>query len=166
MSNLFVSQYEGLVEWVLVDLTKFGGPIFRFVNSSLDRTRSTPSADFFGSIDWQGATWTGLPFETASWRRGEQADKPKVVLPDLDGLFTETLDQFDNAPGAPVVRYQSIGLGMPFTPERYLLSNVQSVAGFKVTLQLSNVLDAAEVEIPSFVMTRKHYPGLGAALLR
>lgn len=166
MSNLFVSQHEGLVEWQLIDLTKFGGTEFRFVNSSLDRTLAVPSPDFFGTIDWQGETWTALPFQTASWRRGEKADSPKIELPDLEGLFSLTLDNCQNAPGAPVVRYQSIGLGAPISTERYMIKKVQSVVGFKVTLELTNVLDAFNSELPAYKMKREHYPGLGPALLR
>lgn len=166
MSSLWVSQYEGLVEWLLIDLTAFGGQVHRFVNSSTDRTRSEPTPDFFGAVDWQGETWMALPFETASWRRGEKNEKPKIVLPDYESQFSTELRARDNAPGAPIERYQTIGLGMPIGTDRYRLAKVQTVAGFKVTLELANITSVFSSRVPAFVMMRDDYPGLGSALQR
>lgn len=165
MTNLYVSQYEGWVEWVLIDFTAFGGQPIRIVNSSLEATRETPSPDFFGTIEWQGEDWRAVPFESASWRRGEKTDKPKIVLPDLESYVSTLFDTYDGAPGIPITRYKSLGLGAPMTPERYLLAKHQSIPGFKVTLELADVLDN-NTSVPSYRMKRADYPGLGPAIQR
>lgn len=161
--NLYVSQYEGWVEWVVIDFTPYGGPVYRIVNSSLPG--SEPTGAFFGNVAWQGESWTAVPLESASWKRGEKTDKPKILIPDVESLISTTFDTYDGAPGISITRYKSLGLGVPLSTERYQLAKHQSVPGFKVTLELTNVLDTSS-RVPSYRMKREHYPGLGPAIQR
>ncbi len=161
--NLYVSQYEGLVEWVVIDFTPYGGQQYRIVNSSLPD--SEPVGAFFGNVSWQGESWTAVPLESASWRKGEKSDKPRIVIPDVESLISTTFDTYDGAPGIQITRYKSLGLGVPLSTERYTLAKHQSVPGFKVTLELTHVLDT-NTSVPSYRMKRADYPGLGPAIQR
>lgn len=169
MPQLNTSTFEGLIEFVTLDLTEYGDDIYRFVNTSSFEAE-TPELGF---ITFNGQDYTPFPFVSSGWQRGgENLVQPSIDIPDFMGALAVTLAKYDDAPGAPVTRYQALAKdvlsGNPqaaFDTQRYLLDSVGS-DGLMLTLVLSTHADFKRGKFPSFKMTREHYPGLGSNLQR
>jgi len=169
MPNLNKSTFDRLIEFYELDLTAFDDTVYRFVNtSSFDA--ETPE---LGVIEFNGFDWQPYPFVTSGWQRGgENLVQPKIEMPDFMSVLAVTLAQYDDAPGAPVVRYQALADDViannpqaAISVERYLLDTV-SADGQVLTLTLAKNVDFKRAKFPGFKMTREHYPGLGSNLLR
>uniref|UniRef100_B0T642 Bacteriophage protein n=1 Tax=Caulobacter sp. (strain K31) TaxID=366602 RepID=B0T642_CAUSK len=175
MANLNLLAYDGLLEFVLVDLSVWGKPIYRFVNSALERELTEETVPAFDEpISWGGHNWTPLPFESNGWKKSSDGDKngPSITVPDFQGVLFAQLSDIGGAPGAPIYRYQAFAQnvmtalpGAPFATESYVLKNIKS-DGRKLVLELATQMDFTGAKFPAFTMTRRHYPGLGAGLLR
>lgn len=169
MTNLHKSTFNQLVEFWELDLTAFGDTAYRFVNSS---TFSGPTP-VEGHVTWDGEQWVPLPLVTSGWERGgENLVRPSISLPDVNGLLYVTLRQYELASGAPVTRYQALYADVvsnnpyaAFSEERYLLNSV-SGNGRQIDMEFATHIDFQIAKIPSFKMTREHYPGLGSQLQR
>jgi len=161
------TSYFGLVEFLSIDLTRFGDQVYRFVNTPADVPGENPDDKL---VTWGGYTWKPLPFESSGWKRGgDKPERPKLNLPDYQGLMYVTLKNNRYGVGAPVNRYQvmdpTLGLAAPYTVESYQLASF-SATGLEVSLELATAMDLTNAQFLGFKMTRKFYPGLGSNLLR
>lgn len=169
MPNLNKSTFDRLIEFVELDLSVFGGDTVRWVNTSTFEADSPE----FGVIRFNGFDWQPYPFVTSGWQRGgENLVQPSIEVPDFMSALAVTLAEYDDAPGAPVTRYQALADDViadnpqaAISVERYLLDTV-SADGQVLTLTLANQVDFRRAKFPGFKMTREHYPGLGSNLLR
>jgi len=169
MPNLNQSTFDRLIEFYSLDLTAFGDDVYRFVNTSSYQT-DLPET---GTILFNGVRWTPYAFVTSgSQRGGENLVQPTIEMPDFGSALAVTLAKYDDAPGAPVTRYQTLAADViadnpqaAFSIERYLLDSVAS-DGQVLTLTLATHADFKRAKFPGFKMTREHYPGLGSNLLR
>lgn len=169
MANLNKSTFDRLIEFVQLDLTAFGDSVYRFVNTSTFEGE-TPE---LGVIQFNGAAWTPMPFVSSGWQRGgENLVQPSIDVPDFGGALAVTLSKYNDAPGAPLTRYQALAEDViannpqaAFQTERYLLDSVAS-DGLVLTLTLATHVDFRGSKFPNFKMTREHYFGLGSNLLR
>ncbi|WIA55203.1 hypothetical protein N6H05_19535 [Sphingobium sp. WTD-1] len=169
MSNLHKSTFNQLVEFLEIDLTAFGDQPYYFCNSST-YAGATPVQ---GLVAWDNRQWVPVPFVSSGWQDGgENLVRPSISIPDVNGQLYVTLRQYEFATGAPVTRYQAlyqdVVSGNPyaaFSEARYLL-NSASGNGRQLDIELATHVDFQIAKIPSFKMTREHYPGLGSQLLR
>lgn len=160
------TAYNGLVEFIELDLSTVTGDIYRFVNT----TNMSLDDPYLETIDWGGHSWKCLPYETSSWKvGGTEAPRPRIVLPDVNGLIFVIMRQNGGCLGCPVIRYKVLGPKstgtQPYTWDRYLI-NTWTGTGKSVNLDLATHFDLAKSKLPGFKMTRKDFPGLGSALVR
>lgn len=160
------TSFDGLTEFIKIDMTAVTGDVYRFVNAT---TFSQDDPDL-ETMDWGGYSWKCLPYETSSWAvGGTEAARPRIVLPDVNGLIFVILRQNGGCVGCSVERYKVLGpkpTGVqPMTFDRYLI-NTWTGTGKSVNLDLATHFDLAKSKLPGFKMTRKDFPGLGSALLR
>lgn len=169
MANLNKSTFDRLIEFIKLDLTAFGDDVYRFVNTSTFEGE-TPE---LSTVNFIGEEWTPYPFVSSGFQRGgENLVQPSVDVPDFGGALAVTLAKYDDAPGAPVTRYQALAEDIignnpqgAIQTERYLLDSVTS-DGLVLSLTLATHLDFRRAKWPGFKMTREWYPGLGSQLLR
>ena len=169
MPDLSKSAQEGLVEFFTLDTTVYGGGISRFCNSRWDGVSEIDRTE----VTWGGQAYISLPFESTGWKRGgDRPERPKIVVPDFDGVLFSMLRAMDGAPGAPIVRIQALAADVlannvngAISTESYLLNKVSGNAS-QLTLELSTMFDFGKTKFPSFICTRETRPGLGSALLR
>jgi phage-related protein len=169
MPNLNRSTFDRLLEFIELDLTVEGDTIYRFVNSRAGENEVLE----LDTIEFNGHDWQPLAFVTSGWQRGgENLVQPTIDVPDFGSALAVTLAQYDDAPGAPVTRYQALADDVlannpqaAFSTERYLLDSVSS-DGQVLTLSLATHAEFKRAKFPGFKMTREFYPGLGSNLLR
>lgn len=167
MTQLFQSTYDGYINLVTFDLRPEGDDIYGFVDSSTF-VSATPQ---LSTITWQGLEYVPLAFSTSGYERGGQSlVKPKVSLPDPGALMYITLNKFNSAMGATVIRYQALAADIlannPYgaiMEEHYLLNNV-SFDGFTLECELATHLDYQRSQFPAHIMYRSEYPGIGSQL--
>lgn len=168
MTNVHLPHFEQRVEFLEIDFRKHGDTIRRFCNSNPFNTDDP----YTESVIWGGYAWTCRPFESTGWKRGDRAERPSITLPDPDSALVIKLRTLQGASGADVTRYVASGKSvmagnsMPITHERYLLNKYQASPGKEVKIELASIFDFRKSKVPSFIMTRKHYPGLGSNLTR
>jgi len=160
------TAYDGLVEFIAIDMTALTGDVYRFVNTS-NFNLDDPDQE---TITWGGYTWKCLPFETSSWKLGgTEAARPRIVLPDVNGLIFVIMRQNGGCVGCAVERYKVLDPKptgtQPHRFEQYLI-NTWTGTGKSVNLDLATHFDLAKSKLPGYKMARKDFPGLGSALLR
>lgn len=170
MTQLNGSTWDGLVEFASLDLNQWGGSTLRYCNS---KPLSDAGLDLpeLGTVSFLGQVWQCYPFVTAGFQRGgENKAQPSIELPDFMGALAVRLAGFNNAPGAPVIRYQALAEDVisnnpqaAISKEEYLLDSVTS-GQLSLNLNLATHLDFSANKVPSFKMYREHYPGLGSNL--
>jgi len=169
MTQLNTTTFDGLIEFIELDLTGFGDAVYRYVNTST----FVAELPEFGTIRFRGQDYQPYPFISSGFQRGgENLVQPSIMLPDFMGAMAVVLAQYDNAPGAPVTRYQALKADVisgnqqaAFQTELYLLDSVSS-DGLQLELSLATHLDFKRAKFPGFKMTREFYPGLGSNLQR
>jgi len=167
--NLQKSTYNGLIEFLSIDLSVFGDQAYYFCNSS---TFESPY-DGDNAITWRGRSWQCVPLTSDGWQRGgENLVRPKVTVPDFTGALFVKMRNLNHAAGAPVERIRALyadvqagGTYGGFQTEKYLLNSVAG-NGRVLTLELATIIDFQQSKTPSFIMSREFYPGLGSALIR
>jgi lambda family phage minor tail protein L len=170
MTQLNTTRWDGLVEFVSLDLTPWAGSILRYCNSKplSDQGLDLPE---LGTVRWNNQDWQCYPFTTGGWQRSsENKAQPSIEVPDFMGALAVRLAEIGNAPGAEVIRYQALAEDVISGNEQaaiaryeYLLDSVTS-GQLSVNLNLATHLDFGGVKVPSFKMYREHYPGLGSNL--
>ena len=169
MPNLNKTSFERLIEFVKVDLTPFGGDVYRYANTS------TYEADIpeLSNITWQGEQWLAIPFQTGGFARGgENLVRPAIQVADFTGELFVMLESYDFAPGAPVSVYYALADDVEnnvpnalFQQHDYVLNKVAREQ-MVLELELAIHMDFAMTKVPGYVITREDAPGLGSALLR
>lgn len=169
MPQLNGLSFDGLIDFISVDLTPFGDEVRRFVNSS---TYLAGSPELSG-VTWQNVYWQPAAFQTGGYQRGgENLVRPAVSVPDFTGELYVILRSMNLGSGASVLRYRALWedvrtnvAGAAFSQEQYLLYNVARAQN-TLQLELATPVDAFQNKIPGFKMMREDYPGLNSAILR
>ncbi|MGP7732927.1 phage minor tail protein L [Oceanimonas smirnovii] len=85
------------VELWEVDLTRFGGSVYRFCNET---------NEFGTAVIWQGVPYTRYPCQGGGfeWSGQGPSGRPKLTLANITGLITGLCDEFEELAGAIVTR--------------------------------------------------------------
>lgn len=169
MAELNSTEFNGLVEFLKIDLTTWGLGVLRYVNTNTFAT-DNPEAN---SVLWEAQTWLGYPFESGGYARGgETLVRPGIQIPDFTGQLYVAMRNANFCPGAAVTKYKAfkddVVAGTPFAAfqsEAYVLAGV-AFAGMVMELDLATQIDFAKRKIPGYLMLREDFPGLGSAILR
>lgn len=167
-TNVHLPHVSGRVEFIEVDFTAYGDQVYRFCDSNPYNT-DDPGAE---AVQWGGLSWISRPFTSTGWKRGDTTERPKISLPDPDAALLIKIRSLNGASGATINRYVALaesvlaGVAIPLSHERYMLNKYQAIPGNKVEVELASIFDFRKSKVPSFVMTREHYPGLGSNLTR
>lgn len=166
--NVHLPHVAGRVEFIVVDLTAQGDAIYRFCNAFTHDADS----ELVQTKAWAGQSWLCRPFTVTGSKRGDSVENVKVSIPDPEAALYIKLRSLKGAPGALVIRYQALadsvnaGINAPISAERMFINRYGGAVGRTCEIELASPLNYRKSKSPSFVMTRKHYPGLGSALSR
>lgn len=151
---------DHIIELVEIDLTPFGGTVYRVYNS-------IDLGDALGEVTFLGETWSPLPFTSEGWgSNGSGAtNRPVITLSDFDGILLSNSAAYQDLIGAVVYKYETTLENLAddtyYGPEIWLVNQKIESDGEIMKIGLSNPLDQKTRELPSWQMFRKEFPALG-----
>lgn len=166
MSDALISQeaagltYGSVLEFLEIDYTDFGGEIYRIFNSV-----NSNAVD--GTVNFIGAEWYPIPFDSEGW--GANGDgstpKPTVTIADFDGLLMMEALEYDDILGATVRRYETTtalrASGSYYGPEIWVVNQLLEADGNVLKFALATPFDQKTRRIPGWLAFRSEFPALG-----
>lgn len=169
-------ETNGIVEFIELDFTSFGGELLRFCNSSL-----TPGSP----VTFLKKDWISLPFVSSGWKYDGTGNTPRpiIVVPDYNSVFLAYMTLYDDMLGALITRYvttanivitrgteankiiestgqYNMSSDLYLGPERWKLNAVSEYNGEYMKIELASIFDIRNKSIPSRRLYRNEFPGL------
>lgn len=155
-----LGDYGAILEFLEIDLTPFGGSIFRVYNS-IDRT------DPVGDITFLGVNWVPVPFVSEGWAaNGSGATpRPTITIADFDSILLAAAIEYQDLIGARVYRYETTTENVAddsfYGPEVWLVNQKLESDGNIIKFSLASPMDQKTRRLPSWQMWRREFPAIG-----
>lgn len=173
MAVLNLLEWDGLVELVEIDLSRWGLGVLYFCNSARnwdtnDDGQEEPT-DLLDMefVQWGDNTHRVMPFETSGWRTGgEGVERPKIVIGDVGSVIRRQLQSIGGAKMAPVRHYHVLALDLEENtgdivglPHDYMINRITG-NGFQTTIELGTLADTTRTPFPPSRYSERDFPGL------
>lgn len=152
-------QYGQVIELLQIDLTPFGGTVYRIYNSR--------GVDNAGVITFLGVEWNPIPYVSEGWGQDGTGSTPRptITIADYDGILLASALDYQDLIGAKVYKWETTAEhledGTCYGPEIWLVNEKLEADGLKIKIQLASPMDQKSIKLPSWQMFRDEFPALG-----
>lgn len=151
--------YGQVIELLEIDLTPFGGAVYRIYNS-------IDTGDALGEIEFLGVQWSPVPFESEGWGANGSGGTPRPVITvaDFDSTLLTASIAYQDLIGAKVYRYETtttnIATDSYYGPEIWLVNQKMESDGNIMKIGLAAPMDQKTKKLPAWQMWRTEFPAL------